>query len=168
MISCQWAWRAPLTKPHLPLTVMPPSAGAASAEGLSVPQMRTSGGGEDLVLDGVGEETGHEGRDPVHRRGPGGGAVTAAELGGDLDEGAGVGLVAAVPLGHAQLEDAGLGERLDGLVLETPLLLGLRGVLPQQRHEVGRAPYQLRTRGNLGGEHRKSSRGRNSRRARPF
>jgi hypothetical protein len=43
MISCQWACSAPLTNPHLPLTTMPPSVGAAIALGLSVPHTRTSG-----------------------------------------------------------------------------------------------------------------------------
>ncbi len=43
MISCHCAWCAPLMKPHLPLTTMPPSTGAAIADGLRVPHTRTSG-----------------------------------------------------------------------------------------------------------------------------
>jgi hypothetical protein len=43
MISCHWLCSAPLMNPHLPLTTMPPSAGVAVADGLSVPHTRTSG-----------------------------------------------------------------------------------------------------------------------------
>ena len=44
MTSCQWLCSAPLMKLQLPLSSMPPSGfGVPLADGLNVPQIRTSG-----------------------------------------------------------------------------------------------------------------------------
>ena len=56
-------------------------------------------------------------------------------------------LVAAVAARHPHPEQAGAGQRLDGLVVQPPVLLLPSGVLTQQRHQVGGAAYQFVPRG---------------------
>ena len=130
-----------------------PVGGYGDAVGADRTAQPDVGVGEDLVLRLVGQQPGQPGADRHGADRPPGGAVAAAELGDHVEHGADVRHAAAVPHRDPHLQQTGVGEGVEDLVVQDPVLLLPRGVLLDQGDEFGCPLDQVSARGRLDDRH---------------
>jgi len=90
-------------------------------------------GAPDVILGLFGIQTGHPGAHVAQRDDPGCTPVGLGYRSGDVQHGAHRSLIAAVALWLGDLEDTGLGKRLDAVLDDPSVVLSLRGILREER-----------------------------------